>query len=982
MSDNPLTRLPSEPRLAGPPASEALAAEGRTAFERLAGALGEAGLAVPEGAAARRLEHALCCSAYLAKTLLVHPGWVGTVCDENALETPFDPARFDDIRAELEATDVETGTEAFMALLRRLRHREMVRIALRDLYGWAPLAETMAALSALADFCLAQAHARAWAVQRARHGEPVGEDSGEVQSLVVLALGKLGGCELNYSSDIDLIFAYPEAGQTRATNTVQRTIDNHRFFIGQAQLLIKYLNETTPEGFVFRVDARLRPFGDAGALAVSFDFMESYYQHQGREWERYAMIKARPVCGEPAHAEALTSLLRPFVYRRYLDYGAFSSLRDMKALVAREVARKGMKDDVKLGAGGIREIEFVGQAFQLIRGGREPALRSRSIAQVLECLDERGLLEAGAASRLLEAYRFLRDTENRLQMTGDRQEHRLPRREPDRARLAYAMGFGDWKTFIAALDEHRDAVNHCFEGVFFGAEADPGQAEDPVALSMQALVGGQLSDRDALELFGELEFADPEAALEAFRTFFRTHSVRHMTAMARERLARLLPAVFEALKHSYNPVQTLQRVLGLFQAVVQRPVYLALLLEYPEATRQLIKLCGASGWIAEYLTGQPILLDTLMDPRLLYQLPSKDELSAQLRRLIQAQSAEEPEQQLNALRHFKHEQVLRVAAVDVNEHLPLMKVSDQLTWLAEAVLTEVHGLVRGELAAKYGSPRCSDGGAEREPELAVIGYGKLGGIELGYGSDLDLVFVHDSAGRLQQTAGPREVDNITYFVRLAQRIIHWLTTPTVGGVLYDTDLRLRPDGASGLLVSSLEAFEQYQRERAWVWEHQALVRARVIVGGEDIRRRFAGIRHQILSRPRDVAELKNSVREMRERMRREVAKSRGSEFDLKHDRGGLGDIEFLVQFGVLAWSHAHPELTHYTDNIRILEQFGRLELLPAGEARALTDAYRHLRGLIHRRALEGAASVVDEMAASTGHIDCVASVWRRVMEDG
>lgn len=957
------------------PVDAALAEEGRAACGRLEEILAEKGLPPLQPGPAEWLPRVFCCSPYLAKLLQVYPHWVGEICDDAGLERAFSP---EGLEAEAAGLQEAADDEAFMAGLRHLRQRTMLRIALRDLLGRADLEETMQGLSALADCCIAQAYERAWRVQCERHGTPR-DEQGNVQSLVGLAMGKLGGGELNFSSDVDLIFAYPAAGQTGDGESGRRPIDNHRFFIGQAQLLVKYLHEATPEGFVFRVDTRLRPFGDSGALAVSFDFMESYYQNQGREWERYAMIKARPVCGDPDHGRELMELLRPFVYRRYLDYGAFSSLREMKALIAREVRRKGMQNNIKLGAGGIREVEFIGQAFQLIRGGREPELRCRRITIVLERLAARGVLDEAVVTKLQSAYRFLRDVENRLQMVADKQVHRLPTADAERSRLAYAMGFDDWDAFKAVLDAHRDAVGECFQGVFFGADQEEA-APDSLELSMRELIDGQLSENEIRDLFAGLGFTDAGEVRKVFQRFLESHAARHMTALARTRLARLLTGILTALGGQNGAPRTLRRILDLLQAVLKRPVYLALLLEYPEATRQVIKLCAASGWIADYLARQPILLDSLMDPRLLYQLPGKEQLAAQLRQLVIDQKDEDPEQQLNALRHFKHEQVLRVAAVDVNEHLPLMKVSDQLTWLAEALLNRIHERAREELAAKYGVPGCRIEGRTVEPELGIIAYGKLGGIELGYGSDLDLVFVHNSGGQDEQTNGPREVDNPTYFARLGQRIVHWLATPTVAGVLYEVDLRLRPDGSAGMLVSSLEGFEQYQRERAWTFEHQALVRARMVTGSERLREAFADIRHRILARPRDRAELREQVRRMRERLRGEVARSRGDEFDLKHDRGGLGDIEFLVQYGVLAWAHAHPELTRYTDNIRILELFGALELLPADEAAFLTEAYRHLRELAHRRALEGTSSVVEQAAASPRYIDGVARIWSRLME--
>ncbi|HEX7026018.1 MAG TPA: bifunctional [glutamate--ammonia ligase]-adenylyl-L-tyrosine phosphorylase/[glutamate--ammonia-ligase] adenylyltransferase [Gammaproteobacteria bacterium] len=962
-------------RLAAWPAQAELAAQGRSWLEQWQAAWLGAGNDAPflSEAGLDKLARAFCCSPFVAKTLVANPSLATQLLTADGGTAEYGPECRDTDLQMLASTD----EAAFMQGLRRIRQREMVRIALRDLLGDAGLDETLAALTALADFCLQQAHAKAYEILSGRHGVPENDD-GEPQSLIVLAMGKLGGGELNYSSDIDLMFTYPDDGQTRAGDG-QRRLDNQVFFTQQAQLLIRFLNEATPDGFVFRVDARLRPFGDSGALVTSFDFMESYYQNQGRDWERYALIKARPVCGDAAQRDYLMSMLRPFVYRRYLDYGAFQSLREMKALIEREVSRKGLRNNIKLGPGGIREIEFTGQAFQLIRGGREPELRNRSIMKVLKILGERYLLTVEAVERLLAAYRFLRDTENRLQMVDDQQTHNLPRDALEQARLAYAMGFADWNSFHDALERHRETVSEQFGDIFFSGEQ--ASRPDEYALQLSALIEGRLRRVDEEALLRRLRFADIEPVLAEIGKFRESHAVRHIGKTGAERLAQLLPLLFEAIAATDAQADTLHRVLALLEAVVQRAVYLALLIEYPEVLQQVVKLCAASGWIADYLRQQPILLDSLLDSRLLYQLPDRRQLASQLRELVKNLADEDQEQRLNALRHFKQEQTLRVAAVDVTSRLPLMKVSDQLTWLAEAIVDEMHAMAVNETTAKYGRPVCRTGGREYHPELAVVAYGKLGGIELGYGSDLDLVFLHNSEGGDQLTDGERQIANETYFARLAQRLIHLLSVQTVGGVLYEVDVRLRPDGAAGMLVSSMERFAEYQRNRAWTWEHQALVRARVVVGGPVITEAFRALRHEILTRPRDIKALCGEIRAMRDRMRAELAKSRQGEFDLKQDRGGIADIEFMVQYGVLAWARDYPALTEWTDNIRILEQFGRFGLIPAGDAALLTDAYKHLRENAHRLALQGESAVLRNIDLSRNYIEAVAGIWERTMRE-
>lgn len=967
--------MTSKSRLAAWPEQNELAEQGRFWLAQWQAASDEAGVDISflSEDSLERLGYAFCCSPFVAKTLIAHPPLATQLLTADSVVEYRPECRQADLRMLENA-----GEEAvFMQGLRRIRQREMARIALRDLLGYAGLDDTLASLSALADFCLQQAHARAYRTQVARHGVPVGPE-GEPQSLVVLAMGKLGGGELNFSSDIDLLFSYPDNGQTRAEEG-QRSVDNQAFFTQQAQLLIKFLHEVTADGFVFRVDARLRPFGDSGALVISFHFMESYYQNQGRDWERYAMIKARPVCGDPEHREALMKMLRPFVYRRYLDYGAFQSLREMKALIEREVNRKGLRNNIKLGPGGIREIEFTGQAFQLIRGGREPELRSRAIMTVLKILGERYLLTAETVERLLSAYRFLRDTENRLQMVADQQTHLLPKDPLEQARLAYAMGFTDWSAFSEALRSHRDIVSAQFSEIFFATEH--ATRPDERTLQLSALIEGRLRRADEEALLKRLGFSEVEPVLAEIGKFRQSHPVRHISKTAAERLAQLLPLLFGAIAACNAPAETLHRVLALLEAVVQRAVYLALLVEYPEVLQQVVKLCAASGWIAEYLRQQPILLDSLLDSRLLYQLPDREQLAAQLRDLVKNLAGEDPEQRLNALRHFKQEQTLRVAAVDVTSRLPLMKVSDQLTWLAEAIVGEMHAMAVGETRAKYGRPVCRLDGREYHPELAVVAYGKLGGIELGYGSDLDLVFLHNSTDEDALTDGQRQIANGVYFARLAQRLIHLLSVQTVGGVLYEVDVRLRPDGASGMLVSSMSRFAEYQHNRAWTWEHQALVRARVVVGGPAIREVFTALRHEILTRSRDTRALCREIRAMRDRMRTELAKSRQGEFDLKQDRGGIADIEFLVQYGVLAWAKDYPALTDWTDNIRILEQFGRFGLVPAEDSALLIEAYKHLRENAHRLALQGSAAVLPNASLSREYIEAVSRIWESIMRE-
>ncbi len=869
----------------------------------------------------------------------------------------------------------EVSDERGLAVvLRQVRRREMVRIAWRDLAGWADLAETLADLSRFATACVDAALTRLDAWQAAELGEPHGADSGARQHLVVIGMGKLGAGELNYSSDIDLIFAYPDAGETRGGRS---PVSNEEYFTKLGRRLIHALDARTAEGYVFRVDLRLRPFGDTGPLAMSFDAMEDYYQAHGREWERYAWIKAAVVGGERVAGERLLGVLRPFVFRRYLDFGAFESLREMKALIAQQVRRKGMRDNIKLGAGGIREVEFIGQAFQLIRGGREPKLQARAILVVLRRLSAADYLPAHVSRDLEASYVFLRRMENRLQEYADEQTHSLPGDELGRLRLAHAMGYADWTACAAELEGHRQRVHSHFEQVM----AAPQMARDDTTQTPLTQVWRETDSAAAVPaLLAQAGYDDVEAALRYIAALRGSASVRALSERGRGRLNDVMPLLLGAVGGAPRPSPTLGRVLGLIEKIARRTAYLALLSENPTALSQLVQLCAASPWITGQLTRQPLLLDELMDPRALYVPLDRASLQQDLAETLTRVADGDVEGQLDALRNFKETNVLRVAAADVAGRFPLMVVSDHLSEIAEVTLAAVLHLAREHLLARHGVPRCHGGdGEEREPGFAIVGYGKLGGIELGYGSDLDLVFLHDSEGEELGSDGAKPLDNPVYFARLGQRIIHICTAHTPAGVLYDVDMRLRPSGNAGMLVSSMAAFEAYQRQEAWTWEHQALVRARVVAGDARLAERFASVRREILARPRERTELRREVCEMRARMRAELGHPEPTRFDLKQDSGGIADIEFMVQYAVLAGGHEHPELLRYTDNIRQLEGLSQAGLLPAADASLLSDAYRSYRARLHRLTLQQENAVVDAEEFGEQRAQ-VTRIWRDLME--
>ncbi len=949
---------------------EPLQEPARTAFEAYREAAGRAGCRVPDSQELRRsLCRLFACSEFAAGLCRRRPALVEGLLESGDLLADYRPDLF--LAAVRDRVEGARDEADLRRRLRRLRQREMLRIAWRDLAGWAPLGETLGDLSVLAEGCVAGALERLSAWQAAELPAPVIR-KGRPAGLLVLAMGKLGARELNFSSDIDLIFAYPDARPAR-----RGAPDPEDYFTRLGQRLIQAISEADDDGFVFRVDMRLRPYGESGALVCSFSALEEYYQTQGREWERYAMVKARPVAGDPGAGEALIELLRPFVYRRYLDYGAFEALRDLKRQIQHQVERKGHRDNLKLGPGGIREIEFIVQAFQLVRGGREPRLRERGLLRVLDTLGELELLPDYVVDELSEAYVFLRRVENRLQALRDQQVHRLPADEPDRTRLATAMGYAGWSSFHRALERHRRRVQSHFERVFAAPQAAPETAGTP----LQRLWEGSLEGDEALSVLRSAGYDDAGEALRWVEQLRAGGIQRALGEQGRARLDALAPLVIAAAARQPNGAGVLARLVRILEHIAGRTTYLSLLLENPMALSQLARLCSASAWIAGQLARHPMLLDQLLDPRSLYAPPAPQELAAELDRQLQDVAAGDLEQQMDRLRHFRHAMTLRVAAADIAGALPVDEVSRRLTAIAETVLERVLAFAWADMTSRHGKPTCTVRGRRRPVRFAIVGYGKLGGRELGYGSDLDLVFLHDSAGRDQHTSGRRRVDNQVFFARLGQRIIHMLDTLTPAGVLYEVDARLRPSGNSGPLVSSLEAFADYQRREAWTWEHQALVRARVVTGNAEVRRRFQHIRAQILQRPRDPRRLCAEVREMRERMRRELGSARSGRFHLKHDRGGIVDIEFMVQYQVLRWSHDHPELVRCTDTAGLLEALAQAGLLRQGDAARLAEAYRAYRTLSHRLALSGESPLLDDGDALSGHRRAVAELWQNMMEE-
>ena len=897
-------------------------------------------MTMPQAASAQALiESALRHSRYAQRLVQGNPLLLEEL--RARLHTPWNAQAMQDALASAAIDDEATLKTA----LRSLRKRVMLRLIVRDLAGLADLQEVMGNASELAEITVTFAlkHLAAWL--SAQYGQPLGEESGTPQDLIVVGMGKLGGGELNVSSDIDLIFAYPEEGETSGP----RIVSNHEYFILLGKKLIAAIGENTPDGFVFRVDMRLRPYGDAGPLASSFAMFESYYLTQGREWERYAWIKGRPLCG--SRYRELADMLRPFVFRKYLDFGAFSSLRELHAQIRHEVRRRELDDNIKLGPGGIREIEFITQVFQLIRGGKEPALQTRSTLQAMNLIAQRELMQPQAVAELRAAYFFLRNLEHRLQYLEDAQTQTLPGNDGDRQLIAEAMHFANWDDFHAALNAHRHKVTRHFEQVFAAPQSQ--QQSHPLSTLWQ----GHLADYEAVRQLRELGYKNGEDTWQRLTRMRQGNRYAQLPETSRARFDALLPPLIQVAAGFPNPDETLERILRLLENISRRAAYLALLLEYPQTLSQVARLCSASPWVSDYLTQHPVLLDELLDTRSLHSPPDSNKSRAELRQSLDATNGD-TERQMDILRHFKQAQVFRLVAQDLSGILPLEKLSDHLSDLADLILDETLRLCWQGLRIRH----------REEPRFAIIGYGKLGGKELGYASDLDIIFLYDDAA---EEAGE-------IYARLGQRINTWLTSLTSAGMLYDTDLRLRPNGASGLLVSTLEAFEHYQQTQAWVWEHQALTRARYCAGNAEIGASFERIRQQVLAQPRDPLALKKEVLAMRQKML-DAHPNPSGQFDLKHDRGGIIDVEFAVQYLVLAHAHAHPELTRNVGNLALLKLAAELGLIPANLAQASRDAYRHFRQWQHEVRLQGAAHARIAPAQAAPFVASVRQLWQIVL---
>ncbi len=925
------------------PLSAALEALATDRLERLSALASAQGLSPPDDDSRRALRQVLAVSDFAFETLRQYI---------ELLAEPFlrfaNGAIGDSAARWLEPWPAASDEEAIRAL-RRFRRAESLRLIARDVLGLDRVEDTLAGASHLAERCLDAALRHVEAGFATRFGLPRAASDGAAQRLVVIGMGKLGGGELNFSSDIDLIFAFPEAGATDGA----RVLDNEDYFSRLGQRLIQLLAEVTADGFAYRVDMRLRPFGSAGRLALSFAAMEHYYQRDGRDWERYAWIKARPVAGDLVAGRELCEQLTPFIYRRYLDYTAIDGLREMKALIDAEVSRRELSEHLKLGPGGIRELEFLVQLVQLVRGGRERALRTPAFRAALQAAIAGGHISADEGAELLAAYDFLRRLENRVQMTRDEQTHVLPEAEADRERLAQGLGFATSAALLETLDAHRRVVARAFAQTLHSERDDavPTGTTDwskfwtaisaDVATSLPAPFGARAS--------------------EALQHFLRSPGFRGLESRARARLDRVMSQCLARLATTANADETLARLLALLAAILGRPTYLALLDEQLAARERLLEVLGRSAWLAERVTAHPILLDDLLDRRAQRALPDLAAMREALQSALEAVPLDDIEESLNRIVEVKQSALFRLALAWLSREVPADELARRLANVADAMLERVFALAIADTRQQWGRL------PGNEPGIAVLAYGSLGGLELGFGSDLDLVFVTDATRAAAMSEGARAVEGSRWYARVAQRLMHWLSTPVAGGTLYPVDTRLRPDGAKGLLVTTLESFADYQRERAWVWEHQALVRAQPLDGDQALLQGAARARREVLMTPREPSALTHSVLDMRGRWRAQLDRSDAARFDLKQGLGGLVDLEFTLQHLVLAHARRFDALTSSTRTRELIAIASHVGLLDAAMARGLAEAHEYMLGLALDATLDRAPRVAAREATLEAH---------------
>ncbi len=854
--------------------------------------------------------------------------------------------------------------------LRRFRHREMATLSFIQSNQLASTQQVFERLSDLAEALILGA--RDWLFEQMcnEYGTPMNE-LGEKQELLILGMGKLGGRELNFSSDIDLIFTYPDIGETVGG---RKPMENSKFFTRLGQRLIRALDEITLDGFVYRTDMRLRPFGDSGALVLSFTAMEDYYQEQGRDWERYAMIKAK-ILGEDLtniNHKYLKQMLRPFVYRRYLDFSAIQSLREMKSKISREVIRRGLTDNIKLGAGGIREVEFIVQTFQMMRGGRDKILQQRSLLAVLPQLAQLNLLSETQVEQLKDAYLFLRHTENVLQAIRDQQTQTLPLDEQDRLRLAFANQQADWASFLEKLAFHQHNVRAVFNELIGEEESEDDQENEALSV-WKDLMQNQITLADlenALKGY-TVQAEDYSEIHHILNVVFEDWGKRPIGVRGREVLRKLMPKVLDGIFQQPDYLVLLPRILNIIDKITTRTTYLELLYEKEQILPQLFTLCAQSIMVAEQIARHPMLLDELIAQQSLTKVIALEDYPRALQEYLLRIPEEDEEALIDALRQFKQSQLLRIASADILGVLPVMKISDHLTYLAEAIIGAVVNIAWRQVSQRFGTPEHL---TDNEKDFAVIAYGKLGGIELGYNSDLDLVFLHNAPEQSETIGGKKSISSHQFYLKLAQKINGIFNLNTSAGVLYEVDMRLRPSGEAGLLVSTFNAYDHYQKNEAWTWESQALVRTRAVYGTQALRDKFEHIRRETLSQARASGQLREEICNMREKMYQHLSKNAEHQFHLKTDKGGITDIEFIAQYLVLNYAHEHPQMAVWSDNVRIFESSIECGMLSQEQGESLKDCYIKLRNQIHHLNLLNKESIVDGNEFSEER-DFVRQMW-------
>lgn len=885
-------------------------------------------------------------SPFVADVCLKHPEWLEELLDFSA---PSTPQSFYEQKVKGFVSEAKTEDELAKAL-RRCRQLHMAAITFSDVLNRQSIDTSLVQVSSLANALINQGYAWLYSSLCSKHGTPVGSHG--PMPMYILGMGKLGGHELNFSSDIDLIFTYPEKGETQGG---KKPLEHQQFFTRLAQKLIQALNKVTVDGQVYRVDMRLRPFGESGPLVMHFDAMEDYYQEQGRHWERFAMVKARVINSDDSEYEAaLHTILTPFTFRRYLDFTTLDALRNMKKLIATEIRRRKLNNNIKLGAGGIREVEFFAQSFQLIHGGREPSLQSKSLLTTLKALEKNEIVETKAVESLTQDYLFLRKVEHTLQQYRDQQTQTLPDDEDQRQALIEVMGFASYAQFLTHLDTVTARIHEHFNELVEESQ----EAHDPQDSLFSACCDAwqiQMAEREFCQTFASHLLPEDASKVQQLLLDFNQNQRRYLLGQRGEdTLNKLIPEILYVLiTHNAQGVPyILKRVLGVISAITGRTTYLDLLLENPDVLKQLVRLCERSEWVANEIKRFPLLLDELLTPLYLEQqdidiVTSKNDYSSDLRQSLLRVEPDDVEAMMDAWRQFKLCQQLRIAASDISGSLPIANVSDKLTVLAEVLLEQVVNAAWHQVSARFGVPNHL---TEDNTGFAVVAYGKLGGYELGYGSDLDLVFLHN-APREATTTGAKSIEAQQFYIKLAQRIMHLLNTKTLFGQLYETDLRLRPSGNAGLLCCHLDGFKRYQQEEAWTWEHQALVRARGVCGDKALLSQFTDVRAEILGQPRDETALREEVCKMRTKMRQHLLNEEAQKVDLKQCVGGITDIEFMTQYWVLANASTTPSITRYTDNLRILNEAAQHDIIDHAQAKMLQDAYLALREQYHHLTL-------------------------------